>query len=254
MNCHLFSKHVAQLVRGEMIESRLVAECQDHASLCAPCHYRLVGEESLQRAFRALVESDREVNAPAIVEERLLLALRSGKDMAPPSQSGAAGFPWRMAAAAVLLVSVGFAIRSFNSVSAPTTSAQNGSQTVTLPSGQVSEKATVPFAAVSEVTRPAQSEPAAGTLSATRTARRARRTAAPRVYDETDEIMTDFLLLNEAQNFYPMDRGSVVRVLVPRSTLGAFGLPTNPERGMTPVKADLVVGEDGMAHAIRFIR
>ncbi|MCI0662570.1 MAG: hypothetical protein L0220_16000, partial [Acidobacteria bacterium] len=52
----------------------------------------------------------------------------------------------------------------------------------------------------------------------------------------------------------PMDRGKVIRVQMPSSALIAFGLPVNVERPDTPVKADLLLGEDGMARAIRFVR
>jgi hypothetical protein len=49
-------------------------------------------------------------------------------------------------------------------------------------------------------------------------------------------------------------RVQVIRVQMPRQALIAFGLPVNIERADVPVKADLLVGEDGLAHAIRFVR
>jgi hypothetical protein len=51
-----------------------------------------------------------------------------------------------------------------------------------------------------------------------------------------------------------MESGKVIRVQMPRSALIAFGLPVNVERADVPVKADLLVGEDGLARAIRFVR
>jgi hypothetical protein len=45
-----------------------------------------------------------------------------------------------------------------------------------------------------------------------------------------------------------------VRVEMPRSALMSFGLPMNMERGGGRVKADVVVGNDGFARAIRFVR
>jgi hypothetical protein len=51
-----------------------------------------------------------------------------------------------------------------------------------------------------------------------------------------------------------MERGEVIRVQMPGSALIAFGLPVNIERADVPVKADLLVGEDGLARAIRFVR
>jgi hypothetical protein len=49
------------------------------------------------------------------------------------------------------------------------------------------------------------------------------------------------------------ESSGVVRVAVPRATLLAFGLPMNPELAMEPLEAEILVGEDGAAQAIRFL-
>ena len=51
-----------------------------------------------------------------------------------------------------------------------------------------------------------------------------------------------------------MEGGQIVRVEVPRSALASFGLPMNAERAGERVKADVVLGYDGVARAIRFVR
>ncbi len=67
-----------------------------------------------------------------------------------------------------------------------------------------------------------------------------------------EEIATEFFpLVNE--NALP-ERGQLRRVQVPRSTLINFGLPVNAERLEFPINADLLVGEDGGARAIRFVQ
>jgi hypothetical protein len=45
-----------------------------------------------------------------------------------------------------------------------------------------------------------------------------------------------------------------MRVELPRSTLAGFGLPVNMERVNERVKADVLVGPDGQARAIRFVQ
>ena len=65
---------------------------------------------------------------------------------------------------------------------------------------------------------------------------------------------TDFFPLSYGGDQKPMESGEVIRVQMPRSALIAFGLPVNVERADVPVKADLLVGEDGLARAIRFVR
>ena len=67
-----------------------------------------------------------------------------------------------------------------------------------------------------------------------------------------EEIATEFFPL-VAANALP-ERGRIVRVELPRSTLINFGLPVNAERTEIPTKADLWLGEDGAARAIRFIQ
>ncbi|MGH9662420.1 MAG: hypothetical protein ACRD96_27980, partial [Bryobacteraceae bacterium] len=62
--------------------------------------------------------------------------------------------------------------------------------------------------------------------------RPARRSEAP-----PEEIASGFLPVLGAAPLEPFDRGRVVRVRVPRSAMGLFGLPINEDRFMQPVKA-----------------
>jgi hypothetical protein len=50
------------------------------------------------------------------------------------------------------------------------------------------------------------------------------------------------------------DGGHIVRVELPRSALVRFGLPVNMDRMNEKVKADVWLGVDGLAHAIRFVQ
>ena len=47
--------------------------------------------------------------------------------------------------------------------------------------------------------------------------------------------------------------GQIVRVELPRTTMANFGLPVNMERSDERIKADVLLGVDGLAHAIRFV-
>lgn len=69
-----------------------------------------------------------------------------------------------------------------------------------------------------------------------------------------EEIVTGFLPIAGGDIFAPLDRGRVVRVRMPRSALVVFGLPVNEDRMADSVRADVLLGEDGMARAIRFVR
>jgi hypothetical protein len=67
-----------------------------------------------------------------------------------------------------------------------------------------------------------------------------------------EEVTTGFLPLDPEGSSAPAS-GEVIRVEMPRSTLALFGLPFNTRRASVPVQADVLLGEDGMAHAVRFV-
>ena len=68
------------------------------------------------------------------------------------------------------------------------------------------------------------------------------------------EIATDFIPLRYTSAASLQDGGQIVRVELPRSALANFGLPVNMDRYNERVKADVLVGVDGLAHAIRFVQ
>ena len=71
--------------------------------------------------------------------------------------------------------------------------------------------------------------------------------------DDNTEIATDYLPLTYVANSEERS-GQVVRVEMPRSAMLALGLPLNNEPIGKVVKADVIVGDDGLALAIRFVR
>lgn len=78
--------------------------------------------------------------------------------------------------------------------------------------------------------------------------------AARGVASLDEEIATGFIPLVQEARLAEMDGGQMVRVELPRSALVRFGLPMNVERAGERVKADVLLGEDGIARAIRFVR
>jgi len=68
------------------------------------------------------------------------------------------------------------------------------------------------------------------------------------------EIATEFLPVAEDDGWTPLDGGRLMRVKLPRSALGVFGLPLDDERGPERVQADVMLSNDGILRAIRFVR
>jgi hypothetical protein len=73
-----------------------------------------------------------------------------------------------------------------------------------------------------------------------------------RIAQAPREIVTEFFPLMDAAP--PVGRGQLLRVAVPASTLRSVGLPVREERLNEPVQADVLIGEEGMARAIRFVQ
>jgi hypothetical protein len=65
-----------------------------------------------------------------------------------------------------------------------------------------------------------------------------------------DEVTTEFFPLFDAS--VRVTDGQVVRIEVPRTALSGFGLGSDAQAGT--VLADVIVGEDGLARAVRFVR
>lgn len=67
-------------------------------------------------------------------------------------------------------------------------------------------------------------------------------------------MATAFFALPYAAPLAPDDAGQVVRVTLPQSAMRSVGLPVNEERWYDRVPADVVLGQDGIARAVRFVK
>jgi hypothetical protein len=76
---------------------------------------------------------------------------------------------------------------------------------------------------------------------------------AQRVSDERQEITTAFFPLVDGST--PDSQGQIVRLEVPRTALTRFGLDSGMgDAGKPTVLADVLVGDDGLARAVRFVQ
>jgi len=69
--------------------------------------------------------------------------------------------------------------------------------------------------------------------------------------EQPRETVTQFFPLLDVAP--PFERGELLRVMVPASTMRRVGLPVNENRLTDPVYADVLVGQEGLARAIRFV-
>lgn len=181
------------------------------------------------RALDALRRADRDREAPLQVEERLLVAFHAKRDQTRRRAERNVSWAWFAATAAALLVFLTLRESKYGvetvHVQAPVRSPKETRVATTAPSP-------LPF------------------LSATAPAP-VRRDIATRRAQPPVELVTDFFPLMDAPP--PLGRGRLLRVAVPASAMRSVGLPVREEFLNRPVEADILVGEEGMARAIRFV-
>lgn len=183
-------------------------------------------DERIVAALQALADEDRGMGAPPEVEARVREAFRKQR-----ARRRALGM-WRAAIAASVAVAAAVVI---------TVSIAN--RPVDVPPPPVIARAPkAPVLVKSE--RPVE------------TARVVRPVAVtPKVeasLPEVREVATDFFPL--VDNAPPFESGELRRVVVPASTLMQVGLPVRGDRLLEPVQADVLIGQEGIARAIRFVR
>ena len=64
----------------------------------------------------------------------------------------------------------------------------------------------------------------------------------------------EFIPVGAWQALEPMERGSIVRVRLPKSSLPGLGIPVSADRWNESIPADVVLGEDGTMRAVRFVK
>ncbi len=64
--------------------------------------------------------------------------------------------------------------------------------------------------------------------------------------------LTDFVVVPGAEHLPPMESGTLLRTDLPVSMLPSLGL-TPPAAGPATVRADLVIGQDGLTRAVRLV-
>lgn len=275
MNCNDFEAKITDLARGRIIAAARDRALQ-HTADCRRCAARWRDEQRLTAGLRELAATFNEDGMPASREAQLLAAFRAGRRAAPVTTPSRRRLAWAAVAAAFIIL-VAVAAARFGPWRKPQPEADNTQATqpesnpapvsappandnapttprrLSTPPAQAvttfRQRRLVPSKTVSKTT----DTPAIVTATSTETAI----TANPptTVNDESaSEIATAFIPLAERRGLAPADSLQLVRVELPRAALVSFGLPMNVERADQRIKADVLVGNDGVARAIRFVR
>ena len=282
MNCQEFENLVHALASGRLLNAAQQARGLAHAESCSACLTRLQNERVLATGLRALAAETREKQAPARIEDALLVAFRGSKNRASPEAKLAVpahstdGNPTNLfsgtrtgpvnrqawiigvAASALLLAGVGF--MHWRDRFAQRASSQTPRSNVlqspppSTPLGQVSDVPRNLTAASAAIPKVKKGSPTGKTHKSS-VQGNVKRKPDSTLEEEIGprEIDTSFLPVMAASPLEPTESGHLIRVNLPRSTMGRFGFPISAERIEEPVKADVLIGEDGVARAIRFV-
>jgi hypothetical protein len=218
MNCLEFEDIVVDIARGEPLAPQLKGMSDAHLALCQRCRGALAEQQRISAALREIAVEARALHAPAALESSLRAWFRDrhARASAPTRLRRHA---WRQAVAglgALLAVLLGL----------------QGTQ---------------------ELSRAQRdSRAAAPTSGPTVTGRRE---AAPAYTSQgsAGEPRVAFVPLLYSADPWTAGAGPVVRMRVPAGVLGTLGYAVSPAEAQTRVTADVWLGEDGVARAIRFV-
>lgn len=198
-------------------------------------------EEILTSGLQLLAEEMASHDAPPEIEQKLREAFRARSVVVPmPVRRRYTGYWVAAGIAAVLLIAVSvIALRSRTDQPKPVNAQQTEQPRIK-----------------QEEPRPVLETPKVEEVIVQKPRRRAvRRPANSAIANHVNrEIATDFMPLGYLNPATLQDGGQIIRVELPRSSLVNFGLPVNMNRYHEKVKADVLLGADGLAHAIRFVQ
>ena len=237
MKCSDFEKSISPLAGNGLIEASTRAAVLRHAEGCEPCAARLAGERMLISGVRTVRAEIANEQAPAHLEQALLSAFRTQVRTAvlvmPPRHRRLTNWKFAAIAAAILLaISIG-AIVLVRSLTDKVT-----------PPPQVNVPLTIPKPpAPSPKIQDSRDQVTVNTPQ-----RRARHLA------RHTEMVTEYFPLIEGDDLDSVEFTQVVRVELTPSALREVGLPSTYASEGEFIKADVVLGHDGIARAIRFVR
>ena len=237
MECRDCDSIIHDFMRAGLANEDARAKAFEHIIHCARCEIRFSNVRSLERALGALAEAMDSEGAAAQLEPALRTAFQQQKRARQRSRSVAG---WVAAGlAASLLLSIGVLSRHwvFGLGRKPPTVATSS---VVTPTKVADAQTPKPTAKEAQETR-SHAKP---------------KPRIPSKRSDSEELMTGFYELSYAGSSDHMMSGEIVRVTLRGSVLPGIGFPValDGDRAAELITADLLVGENGLPLAIRFVR
>ena len=264
MKCDKFQRIAGQMARNEIMDAQDRALALAHTTVCKSCEGLLASQSALSDGLRSLAEKTKAARPRLDLEDKLLAAFRERTSVVSVSASTGYRRYWVAAVAAVLSLAVGLAAWRWYGASVPRKAEQASSRDFAPSAGSSKrDESTVAKAGQTPAPKPPivsaprkfQRRPKPGTRAAQPdVAKRSLKPLAPAMPPVTKEVVTHFVSLGYGSALDLQDGAQMVRVELPRSALARFGLPMNMDRADERITADVLVGADGLARAIRFVQ
>ncbi len=254
MTCHEFDNLAGLLVDDDAIDDVTRQRALKHAATCAACSRRLSDDRVVSSGLEALTAETAGLEAPPRVKAALqgifaehYAGLPTANDV-PPGENVIAFPAHRRRRRMILTLAAAASIIAMLALAWQFRAFSTGDPEIIAGLELPAPKPPIPPAAVAAGTPMplAKAEPVKA--PARRSARR------EVVKSEPVTEQADFIPLTWVSDTASVRSGTVVRVEVQRATLMAMGLPVNAARNDSLIKADLIVGDDGIARAIRFVQ
>ena len=253
MSCTEFEKLVTDLADDRLMDAVTRRRLQHHADECQSCAGRLTAERTLSARLDALADETEHESASPTLKTELLAAfakLHTPERNFVIHTAPQRNFPyWQLAAAAAVILAVISGALLMRGSSTPTEIAK-------IEAAPSASPVVTPAATPALMTEQAKVD-----VTPSQAVTRSNRVRTMRARSERNEIAalaqettTEYLPLTYMSDQTALQTGVVVRVEIPRATLLSMGLPMNTDRGNTLVKADVVVGDDGVPRAIRLVQ
>lgn len=245
MTCAEAREEILDLARDVSMPESVRRAVEQHLGGCATCAAEFGRQRDLTVALGALTTEAETWKASPAIEERLREAFVARLPVTPRSQSESKRtdrWIYALAGAAVMALAVWLGSR-------PSTAPSSGAGASTAASPVKSPAVSTSLA--TEGTKPAPSMVEAKVSSQRPASVRAatgRRVAAPKQVRSFE-----FVTLPAAAGLPDLESGSVVRIAVPVGALPEYGFDIAQVGSKTTVDADVLVGQDGLARAIRLV-
>jgi hypothetical protein len=246
MTCQRFEADLVDLARNALEDGDAGAALRRHLEACQACAARVERERRLTAGLRTLSAATT-VPANDVAERRLMTAFASVPKASPAIDRRAVIARWAVWAAAACVfffIGVRATVEWRTRSATPQRAAPSVQASLPAPADQPRpvEQAESPVPAPAPFAADARRAPAPRVV----------RTASQNELPQETDRLAGFIPLPAAGGLPGFDSGMIVRVALPTASLPAYGLAITPE-STEMVKADLLVGQDGQARAIKLV-